>query len=241
LRNVLHVVRAWLYLNYLEHGGKYVARARTEKTLGVDQICTEAVTRGGSDVNYDTMREAVTAFFDEMFYQLADGFSVENAYFSMHPKIGGTFEHPDDGVDKEKNPVDITVRKRPALREILGRVTVELEGVADNGAYIGEVLDVTSGKVDETLTSGGVITVRGSRIKIAGDEPSCGLYLVNVADGTAQKIAGNFVENHPVRLTIQMPTLASGTYRVRVVTQYTSGSNFLKEPRQIDYDVELTV
>ncbi|MDR3131317.1 MAG: hypothetical protein LBU18_07190 [Treponema sp.] len=35
LRNVLHVIRAWLYPNYLEHGGKYIARARTEKTLAI--------------------------------------------------------------------------------------------------------------------------------------------------------------------------------------------------------------
>ncbi|MDR3129923.1 MAG: hypothetical protein LBU18_00070 [Treponema sp.] len=35
LRNVLHVLRAWLYPNYLEHGGKYIARAKTEKTLAI--------------------------------------------------------------------------------------------------------------------------------------------------------------------------------------------------------------
>jgi hypothetical protein len=64
LRNVLHVVRAWLYLNYLEHGGKYVARAKTEQTLTVDQVCTEAVTRGGSDLNHDTMVDAVNAYFE---------------------------------------------------------------------------------------------------------------------------------------------------------------------------------
>jgi hypothetical protein len=232
---------AWLYLNYLEHGGKYVARARTEKTLTVEQVCTEAVTRGGSDVNYDTMLEAVKAYFDEAFYQLADGFSVENDYFSLHPKIGGTFEHPNEEVDKKKNRVDITIRKRQALREILDRITVELEGVAESTAYIAEVRDVTSGAVDETLTSNGVITVLGSRIKIAGEDETCGLYLVNTADGTAEKITGNFVENHPVRLSVQLPVLSAGTYRARIITQYSAGASLLKEPRQIDYPADLTV
>lgn len=45
LRNVLHVIRARLYPNYLEHGGKYIARAKTERTLDVAQVCAEAVTR----------------------------------------------------------------------------------------------------------------------------------------------------------------------------------------------------
>ncbi|MDR2793261.1 MAG: DUF4469 domain-containing protein [Treponema sp.] len=241
LRNILHVIRAWLYPNHFEHGGRFVARAKTEKTLNVAQVCAEAVTRGGSDLNYDTMVDAVSAYFDEMFYQLADGFSVENDYFSLHPKIGGTFDHADAKADKDKNRVDFTFRKRQALREVISRITVEIEGAAEIGAYIAEVQDVASGTSDERLTSGGAVIVLGSRIKIAGDDPSCGLYLVNVADGSAQKVGGNFIENHPSRLSAQLPTLTAGTYRVRVVTQYASGTFFLKEPRQLDYEAELAV
>jgi hypothetical protein len=240
LRNVLHVIRAYLYPNYLEHGGKFIARAKTEKTLGVEQVCTEAVTRGGSDLNYDTMVDAVRAYFDEAFYQLADGFSVENDYFSIHPKIGGTFDHADAKADREKNPVDFTFRKRQELRDIISRITVEIEGAAESGAYIAEVLDVASGTSDEKLTSGGVVTVLGSRIKIAGEDASCGLYLVQ-ADGAVIKVTGNFVENHPTRLSAQLPALSAGTYRVRVITQFSAGSTFLKEPRQIDYEVNFAV
>jgi hypothetical protein len=240
LRNVLHVIRAWLYPNYLEHGGRFFARARTEKTLDVEQVCTEAVTRGGSDLNYDTMVDAVKAYFDEAFYQLADGFSVENDYFSIHPKIGGTFEHSNSGVDKEKNRVDFTFLKRKELRDACGRITVEIEGVAESGAYIAEVQDVYSGTTDEKLTARGVVVVLGSRIKIAGDNPDCGLYLVQMPQGAATKLTGNFVENHPSRLSIQLPSsIPAGTYRMRVITQYSAGT-LLKEPRQIDSGVDLT-
>jgi hypothetical protein len=240
LRNVLHVIRAYLYPNYLEHGGRFIARAKTEKTLSVEQVCSEAVTRGGSDLNYDTMVDAVRAYFDEAFYQLADGFSVENDYFSIHPKIGGTFEHADAKADKEKNPVDFTFRRRQELRDVISRVTVEIEGAAESGAYIAEVEDVTSGTSDERLTSGGVVTILGSRIKIAGDDPSCGLYLVQT-DGAVIKVTGNFVENHPARVSAQLPALSAGTYRIRIITQFSGGGVFLKEPRQIDYAPDLIV
>jgi hypothetical protein len=83
---------AWLYPNHFEHSGKYVTRAKTEKTFSVAQVCAEAVTHGGSDLNYDTMVDAVSVYFYEAFYQLADGFSMENDYFSLHPKIGDTFD-----------------------------------------------------------------------------------------------------------------------------------------------------
>jgi hypothetical protein len=241
LRNVLHVIRAWLYPNHFEQGGKYVARTKTEKTLTVAQVCAEAVTRGGSDLNYDTMVDAVSAYFDEAFYQLADGFSVENDYFSLHPTIRGTFDHADTKVAKDKNPIDFTFRKRQALRDVIDHVTVEIEGVAESGAYIAEVQDVTSGTADEQLTPHGVIVALGSRIKIAGQDPSCGLYLVNLGDGTALKVSGNFIENHPSRVSVQLPALAPGAYRLRIITQFTSGGTTLKEPRQLDNEADLTV
>lgn len=241
LKQVLHVIRAWLYPNYLDKGGKFIARAKTERTLSVEQVCTEAVTRGGSDLNYDTMVDAVNAYFDEAFYQLADGFSVNNPYFSIHPKIGGTFNHVDDKADKEKNPVDFTFRGRQRMRDVISHITVEIEGAAESGAFIAEALDVTSGTTDEQLTSGGVLTILGSRIKIEGDDLSCGLYLVNTADESSIKITGNFVDNQRNRISAQLPVLSPGTYRIRIITQFSSGGIPLKEPRQLDYGVEFTV
>jgi hypothetical protein len=35
--------------------------------------------------------------------------------------------------------------------------------------------------------------------------------------------------------------LAAGTYRVRVITQFSAGSALLKEPRHIDYEVNHAV
>jgi hypothetical protein len=241
LRNVLHVIHAYMYPNYLEHGGKYIARIKTEKTLSVGQVCSESVTRGGSDLNYDTMVDAVNAYFDEAFYQLADGFSVENDYFSIHPKIGGTFDRTDGKVDKEKHPVDFSFRKRQALRNVIEHITVDIEGAAESVSYIAEVRDVVSGTVDENLTPNGALTVLGSHIKIAGEDPSCGLYIVNQADEAALKLTGNFIENNPSRISALLPALSAGTYHIRIITQYSSGSSFLKEPRQLDHSVELTV
>jgi hypothetical protein len=241
LRNVFHVIRAWLYPNYLEHGGKYIARIKTDKTLTVEEVCAAAVTRGGAGLNFNTMVEAVNAYFEEALYQLADGFGVENDFYVTLLKLGGTYDHADSKVDKEHNHVDFIFLKRKPMRDIINHIDVQIEGVAENGSYIAEVQDVASGTTNERLTSGGVMTVLGNRIKIAGEETSCGLYLVNTADETAVKIPGNFVENHPSRLSVQLPALTAGSYRVRVVTQYTHGSTLLKEPRQIDYSVELAV
>ncbi|MDR0410683.1 MAG: DUF4469 domain-containing protein, partial [Treponema sp.] len=59
--------------------------------------------------------------------------------------------------------------------------------------------------------------------------------------GKPVKVTGNLVDNQRNRVSAQLPALAPGVYRVRIITQYSSGSTFLKDPRQIDYDVDLTV
>lgn len=109
LRNVPHVIRARLYPNYLEHGGKFIVRVKTGD-----------VTRGGPGLNHDTMVDAVSAYFDEAFYQFADGFGVENDCFSIQPTIGGTFD-PDAKADKKKNSVVFAFCMRQELRNALSR------------------------------------------------------------------------------------------------------------------------
>ncbi|GAB6392773.1 MAG: DUF4469 domain-containing protein [Treponematales bacterium] len=208
----------------------------------VNPQAAAATSRGGSDINYDTMVESVSAYFQEMMFQLADGFSVSCLnFFSVHPKIGGTFAHADSPIDPEKNKVDFTFRKLAGIREVIERIVVAIMGLAETESYVAEVQDVATDSVDETLTSGGVVRVQGSRIKIAGDDPSVGLYVVNVETGAAVKVTGNLIDNLPSKIVALLPALAAGTYHIRVVTEFSGGSSPLKEPRTIDYGADLVV
>ncbi|GAB6391380.1 MAG: DUF4469 domain-containing protein [Treponematales bacterium] len=242
-QGVLHTIKAWLYKNYLQNvEGEYIARLKTDKALTVEQVCAAATTRGGSDVNYDTMVEAVTAFFQEMMYQLADGFSVSCLnFFSVHPKIGGTFPHADSPVDPTRNKVDFSFRKLAGMREVIEHIVVMIMGLAETEAYVAEVQDVATESVDETLTSGGAIRIQGRRIKITGDDPSVGLYVVNVATGAATKVTGNLIDNSASRIAALLPALAAGTYHIRIITQYSGGTEPRKEPVTLDFETDLVV
>jgi hypothetical protein len=50
----------------------------------------------------------------EATYQLADGFAITNDYFSLHPKIGGTFDKPTDPIDPAKHKIAFSFRPAPA-------------------------------------------------------------------------------------------------------------------------------
>ncbi|AEF81976.1 DUF4469 domain-containing protein [Leadbettera azotonutricia] len=240
-QNVLHTIKAKLYPNYLkEASGKYIARAKAEMPLSVEDVCASATSRGGSGMNCNTMIAAVKAYFSEAAYMLADGFAVKNDYYSIHPKIGGTFESERGSPDAKRNKINFRFRRLKGFKDIIEMTTVQIEGLASPDVHIGEVLDITTGLKDGTLSPGGMVMLRGRRIKIVGSNPACGLYLVNTADGKKTRVTTNFATNVSTKLVFQMPVLKKGVYHIEVVTQFT-GHTELKDPRIIACLTDLKV
>jgi hypothetical protein len=102
-----------------------------------------------------------------------------------------------------------------------------------------EVKNSVTGKVDETLTSGGAVEIDGVDIKITGDNAACGLYFVNDDSGTETK-AATIIQNRPITVLALIPVLPAGNYRVKIVTQY-SHNRDLKDPRTTVYGKILQV
>ena len=178
--HLFHRVRVKLYPNYLPGvEGAYIARTDYEASRNVEQICSEMKNRGGFTGNYDELVGNVKQFFDEAAYQLCDGYSVNTGYYSLHPRVGGTFDAIMEGIDEKKHPVTFSFRTRTPLRELAQRIEIFVEGVADVQGYIDEVLDVATGAVNETLTPGGMVVITGSRIKVVGDKPRATAFKLN--------------------------------------------------------------
>ncbi|MDR2053604.1 MAG: DUF4469 domain-containing protein, partial [Treponema sp.] len=221
----------------------YIARTDSEASLTIEEICAALKNRGGFTGSYDDLVEHVRQFFDEAAYQLCDGFAVNAGYFSVHPNVGGTFDKATEGRDTSKHPVTFRFRTRASLRALVDRIVVEIEGLADSSGYIDEFIDVVTEAVNETLTPGGQFSVSGHKIKAAGDSPEVGVYFVSAADPARRvKASGHLAENAPHRLIGIIPaSLTPGGWKLEIVTQYSSGSFFLKEPRVITFGPVLTV
>jgi hypothetical protein len=233
VNEVLHRIRAKLYPNYL-HGidGAYIARTDDEAALDIEQVCAALKNRGGFTGNYQDLVEYVRQFFDEAAYQLCDGFSVNTGYFSLHPRVGGTWESALEHYDPVKHPIRFSFRALKPLRDLASHIEVLIEGVAETAGFIAEITDVSTEAVNETLTPGGMFALVGHKIKITGDHADCGVYFVNTtAPAQRIQVAGHLADNTASRIVGIIPALAAGTYRVAVTTQYTVGGTALKEPR----------
>jgi hypothetical protein len=241
---VLHKIKVKLYPNYLASiTGAYIARTVNEATLSIEEVCAALKNRGGYTGNYDDLVEHVHQFLDEAAYQLCDGFAVNLRYYSIHPNVGGTFDKVTESHDAKKHPVTFHFRSRAVLRALAKHIMVEVEGLADVQGYIDEFIDITTEAVNETLTLGGMFSVTGHKIKIAGDKPTVGIYFVSVADTEQRvRVEGRLAENAASKLIGVIPaSLETGTYTLEVVTQYAHGGALLKEPRTIILSAPLTV
>ncbi|MDR0411211.1 MAG: DUF4469 domain-containing protein, partial [Treponema sp.] len=242
LNEVLHKIKVRLYPNYLTSvTGAYIARTVNEATLTIEEICVALKNRGGFTGNYDDLVEHVHQFLNEAAYQLCDGFAINLKYFSLHLSVGGTFDKTTETYDPKKHPIAFRFRARTPLRTLANLIAVEIDGLANVSGYIDEIIDVSTEAVNETLTPGGMFNIAGHRIKIAGDKPEIGISFVSVSEPDKRvKVNSHLAENTSNKLIGIIPALDPGVWKVEIVTQFTTGGTFLKEPRVLESGIELT-
>lgn len=243
MANVFHSIKAKLFRNHCTGDpNDYYARVISERTLSVRDVCRSAVSRGGAPGDEITMNLNVESFLKEMLYLLKNGYSVNaNGYFSVTAQIKGVFRSSVEKFDSLIHTIYFLFSQGEMMREGLDEVSVEILGIGDASIVIQEVTDMKSGSVNDRLTPGRNLRIRGDKLKIAGDHSGIGIYFVNQADGKRIRVEDDeIVINHPSELMIIIPDLPSGLYTLEVGSQYTN-SRLLKEPRTASFDKLLNV
>jgi len=241
-----HKIKAYLYDNALtDDPNDFIARVASERSLGIDDICASAVSRGGADVSAAAMSHAVKLFLKEMGYQLCDGLSVNaDGWFTVAASIKGTFYSPTDQFDPTRHYCGFELHQGARLRKELESADIEIMGVAGSGTFITQVIDVKTGAVNDAVTPNRNLRITGQKLKIVGDNdhPNVGVYFAPQGGGERVKVdPSDVVDNNPSELLVVTPALTAGAYKLEVVTQFTSGRVPLKEPRTAVFDKILTV
>jgi len=234
--DVLHRIRVKLYPNHFTNvQGKYLARTDNEASLDVKQVCGIAISRGGvHNVDLDDFIEYVNQYNAEVAYQLCDGYAVNNGYYSIHPGISGTFNSEKDIHDHKKNPVRFKFRVLSGMRRLIPFINVDIEGIANVGGYIDEFIDFDEHSVNTLYAPGDQFILHGYKIKLAGNDPGVGLFLVPVDNPSAAVKITRTGEITASKITGIMPASTYNKNRIEVRTQYSGASNkLLSTPRII--------
>ena len=235
LNMILHNIRIKLYPNHLPKvEGSYIARTNNEKTLTIEDVCTAMKTRGGFTGSYETLLENVRQYYDEVAYQLCDGYAVTNGYYYIYPNIGGTFNSVTEIHDHKKHPISFRFGMRGKLRKLIEDIAVEVEGIADGSGYIDSFIDFEEDSFNSLFLPGNQFAIHGHKIKLAGDDPGVGLYFVPVDDPSKAVKVTRLAENSPSRITGIAPNTEHAYNRIEIRTQYSGATNrTLKKPRII--------
>ena len=119
---------------------------------------------------------------------------------------------------------------------------IENEGVAGDGAYIDEIIDVHTDSLNSVLTPGNMAHILGNKIKVEGSDSTVGVWFVSQAAGNIRtKVSEHLGINKSTEIMALIPALSVGAYTLEIVTQYTHGTTPLKEPRTIKAEAVLTV
>lgn len=210
-------------------------------SLNQDQIIDKMMSIGAGLTRSDIV-SILEAFKQVISETVADGGGVNMELFNAYPSIHGKFTSMDDPIDGIHRKVKINLQPGVALRDAVSRVKTKRLNASSAGVLILSVFDVRSNSLNHTITPGKPIKVTGSKVKIAGSDPTVGLWFEAVSGGIAVQADMNDVaQNNPSEIIALTPPLAPGTYRVKLVTQYSGGGHLRKTPHTAIFETPLLV
>lgn len=222
----------------------YVARVKTSKSYTMEDVVAEIASER-TDLREDTML-LVTSLVDEKIRELiCQGNPVVTGFATLQPTISGVFTGKTGSFDTSINKCYVAINPSQTLRNNLEDVTPVFTGLVKDsgGAVIGLVTDMTTGATDGTITSGGLLKVTGTKIKCVNEDGS-NIGTISFVNAETNEVAGTVSVlgvNDPSLLIFNAPTLAAGSYILRIETYFATSSAQLKTVRTIDYSITLTV
>ena len=202
--------------------GDYMAQVKEVETINFEEIIQKMIDKRTS-ISETDMRAVVGLLHEVVKDSLLSGYSIDDGIVKIDPSIEGVFKGEDDTVDGKTKRVKINANVTKEMRELASQIKTEKIDAKEILPHIIRVEDYTTGDIDHTITSGKMIKITGSMLKVEGDNADIGVYFIG-NDGAEHKVS-IIGENKPSNLMVMVPTLATGDYTLEVRTQYTGGRN----------------
>lgn len=217
-------------------------RVITSKSMDEDDLIKLAVSRR-TDLSPTSLKSSMEILKDIAMEQIANGASVAFGLGYFNLGVNGVFFGDNAQWNADEHKLAVHVKPTAELRAAVKSAVVDVRGMASIGTFINTVFDVSSGELNSILTPGGAVNLTGTKMKIAGEDPSNGVKLIDVATDTHIPIDPSAIAiNDPSKVTFVLPLdLEPGDYRLAITTQFSSANILLKQPRTYLFDYVLSV
>ncbi|MDR0644405.1 MAG: DUF4469 domain-containing protein [Treponema sp.] len=245
VKDIIHKVMAKFVHAFLPGAKKpYNLKAMFQPELDIHGIASKAeVYNIESDPR--VIEEGFTAACELIYYLAADGYKIKTPVFNLSIRLPGEYEGAETSLPEGIHP-EARLQASAALRTyIRDRVKVEFDGIDQRDGLIAEALDEHSGQLDEVMTIGNLLVIRGYGLKIEADAAHADQAGLFFDDGSSAPVKAEILAvNEPRTLKVIVPAaLVLGTdYALKVVTQSSAkgGGALLKNLREIHSEFKLT-
>lgn len=216
----------------------YVAQVQEVKSHDINSLTEKMLQKGSTITKTDTLA-VLNSFFEVIEEVTRQGETINLDLFKSHISISGIFDGAADRFDPERHTVHLNMNAGKRLKEAITGISIEKVTAVKALPHVLEVKDSITGSVNGQISSGGVLEIIGSRLKIAGDDPKNGVYFED-SQGKAYKVK-TLIENKPARLIVLLPSLEKGMYSLNISTQYSGGGTTVKQARMGSFEHPLSV
>jgi len=223
----------------------FYVKAVNQPELDIAGIAAKAnVFKVNCDPN--VIEEGLTKGIELIYYLVAAGYRIKTPLFNLMIRVPGEFDGTETRMPDGCFPV-VKLRINPAFRKYLREyVNVAFDGKEDGDGFISKAVDEATGRTNEVMTRGNILTIKGRGLKLeCAEERKTQMGVFFKPDNGAPIKAAVIALNAPKQLKVIVPPeLAVGTaYQIAVETwSSTKGRpGALKKARDIRSGFTLTV
>lgn len=206
---------------------------RIRGTVQDGEIAAEAARRLGSYKSFEI--EMVMKIVEEVMADaLTSGYVVKNSLGTLQPGITGVWNS--DRIQpsaRAQNKAVVNYSMSKELKKRFSHPLFHAVDVSRPGPKLVSCVDRATGSYNKLITPGGIIDLKGHRLRFLPENELHGLFFEDVA--LKRRVA--FVQARLVplattgRCTLQVPPLPPGTYRIGVVNQCSNSARPVKNLR----------
>ena len=215
-------------------------KAVNQQELDIHDIASKAAVYN-IGTSPKVIEEGLNAGIELIYYLVADGFRIKTPLFNLKMRIPGEYSGKETSLPDGVYPVARLQTSSTFRKYLREKVSVEFDGFDSNNGIIAEITDDATGRVDEVITIGNIITIHGDGIKVDGDEENknkIGVYFRSKSGAVtkAQVIAVN--EPRTLKILVPQGLKKGAEYYVSIETQTTAKrtAHILKDVRSVCSD-----
>ncbi len=231
-------MKYYLNENKLTDEKNYSARVLTEQSYDLNGLIDLMLSKRNV-VSKTDITAVFTSFFQTVEECIQRGEGINLPIFNLGYSITGVFEDETDTFTPEKHQIHVNLTDGLQVKKAIDRIKlIKVDSIQTDPVFT-SFIDIASQSKNDKLTPNSLFEIHGNRLKVAGEDASIGLYFVST-DGTATKVA-LIADNGQKKLIGQSPDLPAGTYKVKIVTQSTTGTYTTKVIKETTSNFTLTV